>query len=132
MLLFVVAAIFCLDRLIKYLALHYTTDGVFLFSPHFIRFELHKNFGIIANFPLPKFLIIAVSLLIIAFLIFSLLKTPNKKTKIALALIIAGALSNLVDRIIYGYVIDYALILDTSYINLSDLLILAGIIVFVL
>lgn len=41
-------------------------------------------------------------------------------------LIIVGATSNIIDRFIYGYVIDYLYFAPLSYINLADIAIFAG------
>lgn len=47
------------------------------------------------------------------------------------SLILAGALSNLLDRIFYHSVVDYILIW-TGIINISDLLIIIGLIIFLI
>ncbi|MFA6486122.1 MAG: signal peptidase II [Candidatus Magasanikbacteria bacterium] len=47
----------------------------------------------------------------------------------ALPLIFFGALSNLIDRVCFGYTVDYFFIL-TGYINLADVMIVVGFILF--
>ncbi len=51
----------------------------------------------------------AVSLVALGFVIFYFFKTPtsDRLMKISLSLILAGALGNLIDRVIRGYVVDF-------------------------
>ena len=44
-------------------------------------------------------------------------------------LVFTGALSNLIDRMVYGYTVDYFLIL-TGVINLADVMIVAGFVIY--
>lgn len=84
-------------------------------------------FGLLQNYG--RFFIIP-SLVIVTFILFSYLKTDNKQTLLqwGILLILAGALSNLIDRLIYGCVIDYLLLNKFPYsFNLADSSILAGV-----
>ena len=49
----------------------------------------------------------------------------------AFGLIIAGAFSNLLDRFFYGAVIDYWQMRNFNIFNLADIMIVAGLIIFV-
>jgi signal peptidase II len=68
-------------------------------------------FGILSGSgKLPVFLILTgTSLFALGFVVYYFVKTPaaDRLTKISLALILAGALGNLTDRILRGYVIDF-------------------------
>ncbi len=87
-----------------------------------------RNFGIsFGLLPNINWLIInSVLILIIMFLwiYFNDLKTP-------LFFIIVGGMGNILDRIIYGFVIDYIPFILT-YINLSDVIISLGLISYIL
>ena len=50
---------------------------------------------------------------------------------LAFFLIFIGALSNILDRISYSFIIDYLDIFSLSVINLADLMISAGIIILI-
>ena len=53
---------------------------------------------------------------------------PNSSSLIP---VLAGALSNLIDRIVYGHTVDYVLIF-TGVINLADVMIVGGFVVYFL
>ena len=81
-------------------------------------FRNHGNFFIISAF------------IAIFFIIWMYLKTDTEKTlfRWGLLLILAGAASNLIDRIIHGCVIDYLLLNKFPYsFNLADSSILTGV-----
>ena len=50
----------------------------------------------------------------------------DKKTKIFLSLIIAGGISNCIDRIFRGYVVEFIQIMKLPIFNIADLCILIG------
>jgi lipoprotein signal peptidase len=63
-----------------------------------------------------------IQALVIAVLIFVVLRTPDKFLRSGLILIVIISLSNLFDRLRFGYVIDYWQIAGI-WVNLSDVLI---------
>ena len=86
-----------------------------------IAFGLLKNYG--------NFFIISASIAVL-FIFFIYLRTSYEKTLLrwGLLLITAGALSNLIDRVIYGSVIDYLLLNKFPYsFNIADVSILTGV-----
>ena len=79
-----------------------------------------------------KFLIILISIGIMAFLLFYMRKfKQNKRNIIAFSLVFGGLIGNLIDRIIHGYVIDFIdfYIMNYNYpiFNLADSFICIGI-----
>lgn len=119
---------FLFDRLLKWQALTNWTN-THLLSPYF-GWQPFFNTGIAFSLPIPKYLILVLTLpilVLIAYLLIIELKRVNKNTQmlLALSLILAGALSNFFDRLIYKNVVDYFLI-GTAIINISDIMIVVG------
>jgi len=79
-------------------------------------------------------LISGVVLIAFVILFFKYLKTKNVLLLNGFLLVILGGVSNLFDRLYYGYVIDFVkiFILPISIFNLADVLIILGIILIIL
>ena len=80
-------------------------------------------------------LLVIVSLIIISFIIFYIYKNKpkNKFEKIGYSLVLGGAIGNFIDRIVYGYVIDFLDFnifgYDYPIFNLADTFIVVGVII---
>jgi signal peptidase II len=115
--------LFLIDRISKYFAINkLSTHGVYFFKKIFY-FNLQTNTGIAFSIPLPKIMIIILTIIIIYALIFYVYNYKNKLSlfKIFLiSLVIIGAISNLLDRLLYGHVIDFINISIWPTFNLSD------------
>ncbi|KQS81149.1 lipoprotein signal peptidase [Rhizobium sp. Leaf384] len=76
--------------------------------------------------------IVGMRLVVVAFVLWLWRKTPKDRffAHLGYAMIIAGALGNLVDRFLYGYVIDYILFYTETWsfavFNLADAFISVG------
>ena len=83
-------------------------------------------------------LLIIVSLIIISLIVFYIYKNKPKSNieKISYSMILGGAIGNLLDRIIYGYVVDFLDFnifgYDYPIFNLADSFILVGVILLVI
>ena len=83
-----------------------------------------------------RFVLIDISIIALTILIFYEKEFKNNfRNIVAFSLIYGGLLGNLVDRLIYGYVIDYFKILLGSYdfpiFNLADMAIVSGFILLI-
>ena len=108
-----------LDRLTKIL---FTKKQFFIIN----YLENYGSFlGLISN----KILIILISIIIIFILAFIYRKNKTLQIRLALILIISGLLSNLIDRVYLGYIIDFIDIRFWPIFNLADLYITIGIII---
>ena len=80
-------------------------------------------------------LLIIVSLLIISFIIFYIYKNKpkNKFEMVGYSLVLGGAIGNFIDRIVYGYVIDFLDFnifgYDYPIFNIADTFIVIGVII---
>jgi len=125
--------VMALDEVIKILALKkLPSEGSFELGS-VIDVALHKNYGIAFNIPLPAWLTIGITLILIGLFTFILIRSISKRPDLAAAsaIIVAGAIGNLIDRLIYGYAVDYIILFTRSAINLSDVLILIGVLLMI-
>lgn len=82
------------------------------------------NEGVIFGFHFNWILIIFINFLIIAFILWIIFsKIENNKLSFALFLIVGGAVSNLIDRLLNGCVVDYIDLKVWPIFNLADLVI---------
>jgi signal peptidase II len=119
--------LFIFDRLTKWLILKTSYERSFLFS--FLKIEFQKNSGF-WGMEINKYFLLIATVAILTILIFLLIKSYQKKNFfliLALTLILTGALSNLIDRLIYGGVIDFINLFSYSTFNIADCLIIAGV-----
>ena len=107
-----------LDRLTKI----YFIDKIFWF------FNYSKNYGFIFGVLQNSFIYMMLTIFLISTLIFLYTKNKKFRIKLALALIISGLISNLIDRIFLGYVIDIINLRFLPVFNLADLYSMVGII----
>lgn len=125
---FVIAA---LDAVLKYLAIKRLPEEGGRFDS-IIGFALHKNPGIAFDIPIPSPIVIGITLAIILIMaIFAERQIRKKHFMIGAVtiMVIMGSLGNMADRVINGFTTDYIILFNRSAINLSDLLIIFGIIV---
>lgn len=134
-LIFLVGGFFLfLDRFLKWQAQHawggeQLVNRFFGWSPFF-------NDGIAFSLPVPERVTVIITIpiiFIVGYLVGRELFQPSPVLHAgrlcALVLILSGAASNLVDRILYHTTIDY-LRLFTGVINLADILIVSGFVVY--
>lgn len=124
----VVVLIFFLDRLTKYLVTNNLSIGesIPLVSNIFHITLVHNKgaaFGILKE-QAPFF--IFITLLAIAIICFSLKNNKLALARVSLSLILAGALGNLMDRVFFGYVIDFIDFRIWPVFNVADSAITVG------
>lgn len=132
---FVIGAVFALDRLTKtWFMQRPPTEGLFWF-PGILEFTRHMNEGLVANIAVPKTILLAVSFAILAILGIALYQAALDRALLhvtALSFILGGAIGNLWDRMTQGYVFDWILLFGRSVINLADVAIGLGILIYIL
>ena len=106
---------------------------------NFFRITYVKNTGAAFSiFSNNTILVIIISVVIIGFLLFYIYKNKgnNKLENVSYAFILGGAISTLIDRLVYGYVIDFLdfeiLSYDAPIFNLADTFIVIGVILFLI
>ena len=118
--------LFLVDRLLKYVALSGTEAE---FARGVLEFRLFRNAGIAFSLPFSGPLVWLMSVGILAAV--SLMAAKEFRAKRyalagAFGLFIFGACSNLFDRVVYGYTVDYLIFFGRSAVNVADGMIVTG------
>jgi signal peptidase II len=123
-----------LDRLTKVWAMSYIKGNEIVIIKDFFQFSYVENrgaaFGILQNKQM--FLAVITSLVIIAMIVYLIKYKPTSKLlKISLAIVIGGALGNLIDRFYFRYVVDFITVhyKDVYYFpsfNVADMFVVCG------
>lgn len=122
-----------IDQISKFLVINFLNDKI-VFIDNFFIFEFIKNDG--AAFGLfggNIIFLVLITLFLIIYLIYDLKKHFNSKFYvICVILVLSGAVGNLIDRIFYGYVVDFiSFILFNNQMpifNFADICVTFGII----
>jgi signal peptidase II len=135
---FVGLASFSLDQGLKWLIIRkLPSAGVFLVSaPNFsLEIKAIINHGLAFSLPVSEFIILMLSVYLIGALILwlsSLVKREAWFEGASAVLVLAGAASNFLDRLIHGGVVDYLAIriynFQYAVFNLADVLIVVGLV----
>lgn len=128
----VIAVLIAIDRLTKYIAVSTVKiDGPSEFLFGLFQFRYVENTGAAFSSFSDKTEILTVATVII--IIFCLVLLLSRKLKplfinICLLLVIAGGIGNVIDRIAYGYVVDFIepLFVDFAVFNFADCCITVG------
>ncbi|MGE5425487.1 MAG: signal peptidase II [Bacillota bacterium] len=128
------AMFFIADRLLKTAAVKQGYGGYMELVGGLLRFRLSPNsglaFSINSGLPGLTWLISGVILALLIYLSYLIINKKNQRhLLLPLTFIIIGAISNVLDRILFGAVIDYLDVANLTVLNLSDVLITIGLIV---
>ncbi|MBP1871083.1 signal peptidase II [Ensifer adhaerens] len=122
------------DQLIKYLVEAYLPFNEAVPVVPMLALYRTYNYGVAFSMlsGMEGWFIVGMRLTVVAFVLWLWRRTPKDRffAHFGYALIIAGALGNLVDRLIFGYVIDYILFYTQTWsfavFNLADSFITIG------
>ncbi len=91
-------------------------------------FALFKNPGVAFSAPIPLEIVTIVTGIATLALLRTIWREYRDRPLIAVGALfmLLGATSNLVDRLIHGFTIDYLVVFSRSVINFSDILIVLG------
>ncbi|MBU4421663.1 signal peptidase II [Candidatus Parcubacteria bacterium] len=99
----------------------------------FIKFGLYKNYAGAFSLPVAGMVynLIGIALLVIFMylLMVSLRAKQSNFISLAYLFIILGGASNLFDRLFFGHVIDCVNVLNRSFFNIADGMIIIGVII---
>lgn len=126
----VVAAVFCVDRILKWWSMHVWERGGF-FIGRSVGVLFQRNEGIAYGIPLSLTVVLVVIVCLLVAGSYFLVRSYRQRdvsTFTAVLLIVSGACSNGLDRLYHGYVIDYFSLTSRLVFNISDVMISAGVI----
>ena len=126
-----------LDRFLKFLAINKYLDEPISIFGNWFQLEFIPNYFIAFSLPLSGIwlnILIFLLILVIFYYIIHIVYTRKKYDfqSLALTIVLLGAISNMLDRLRYSFVIDY---LDLEYFtvfNIADALITIGAIIFII
>lgn len=127
---FITAAIIALDQILKNVLIKALADGPITVIKNFFSLVYVENYGIAFGMFKDKTLFFIITQSIISVLIvYFIYKFHNKSIPMAicLSMILGGAIGNLIDRIRFGYVVDYlSFTIFPPVFNLADSAIVVG------
>lgn len=125
--------IIAIDRVVKIIVNRYIplNKSISVIKNIFYLTNVHNEGAAFSIMYGLRYILIAISIAFLVFIIYYMYK--KKKYNIEFALIIGGLIGNLIDRIVFGYVIDYIGIIIFKYyfpiFNIADALIVIGAII---
>ena len=127
-----------LDLFSKYLVFNYIDLYKFIKITHFLDITHIHNFGIsfgLFSETIPAVFLIVIALLVVFFIIYLLLNANDYLEYWGLFIIICGAIANIIDRFVNGYVIDFIYFHINQFywpaFNFADIYISVGIIMII-
>lgn len=129
--IFLIAIFFITDRYLKLVALSLPSNNSHQLLGKFFAFTFTPNYYMAFSLPVGGdiltgiILTVIIGLLLLIFYLIINKKTPNY-LPLLLTIILFGAISNILDRLIYGYVVDYFELQYFSVFNIADAMISLG------
>jgi len=117
------------DRIIKMAALNFLGQDIRIING-FLEFSLARNAGIAFSIGLPMFfqmMLFPVLFVFGLYLIYKYYDIAQLSVCIISGFIAGGAIGNFIDRVLFGYVIDYISVSIFPVFNLADMGIVIGI-----
>ena len=124
----IIVAILLIDQITKVIVLNVISNSKIII-PKLLEIEIIKNIGIafgLNNGNLKNIFITIIILTMIINFIIKQNKNIDRNTMIALSLILGGGISNLIDRIFRGGVIDFIKVSTFPIFNIADISIVIG------
>ena len=137
------SSVFLIDLLSKNKIISIFKDGVVekIYVNEYLDFILVFNTGISYGLfsgggDFQKWILISLSILIIIFLLSFIRNESSILSKLSISFIIGGALGNVLDRFIYGAVVDFISLHAKGFswyiFNIADMFIVLGVILFII
>lgn len=132
-----IVLIVAFDQLTKYLATTYLKGGEIVeFIPNFIQFRYAENTGMaFSMLSGARWLFVAITTLVCVGVLVYLFsnKCKNLWAYWSLGVIVSGGIGNLIDRALYGFVVDFIepIFIDFAVFNIADCAVTCGAVVLI-
>ena len=127
------------DLVSKYYIFNYIDLYQFIEITSFLEITHIHNFGVsfgLFSETVPSLILILIGLIVVVFIIYLLFNSKDVMERWGLFVIICGAIANIIDRFVNGYVIDFIYFHFNQYywpaFNFADIYISIGIIMILL
>lgn len=125
-----IAIFFILDRYLKFIAINNFQNSSFKIIGDLLSFTFTANYFIAFSLPFSgpilNILIALIIIFLFYYLYYSAKQENNKLLTASFLLILVGAISNFIDRVTFGYVVDYIYLKHFTVFNLADVYISCG------
>lgn len=125
------------DQITKYIVSHNLTDGkIVKFIPNFIQFRYAENTGMaFSMFSGARWLFVALTIAVCVGALWYLFSNKCQSLWLywSLGVVVAGGIGNLIDRILFGFVVDFIelIFIDFAVFNIADCAVTCGAVVLV-
>ena len=137
--IFILILLVSFDIVTKNLVFNYIDLYDFIPILFFLELTHIHNFGVSFGFLsgiVSPWILICIGLLVVGFITYLMINSKDLLEKWGLFIIISGALSNIIDRIINGYVIDFIYLHISNFywpaFNFADIYISIGILMVII
>lgn len=126
--------LFLVDRLTKGYFLQHTADRIEL-VPNLLWLQYHLNDQMALSlplFPVLYYTLVGVIIVVLCARLVSLNQQNKLGQVTVVGVLLAGAVSNLLDRLLYGGVVDFITVSFRSVFNIADIMIVGSVIAWVI
>lgn len=124
-----IALLFITDRIVKAVAMKFIPPEGWYLIQDVLGLVTVQNEGIAYSIAIPQtVLVIGVGVIIMVLMLIYISYSRQQKFVLSFAVLIiaVGAFSNLIDRLLYGYVVDMIVLTKWPVFNIADLMVSAG------
>jgi signal peptidase II len=131
--IYLILAIFfvSIDRFLKILALNYYQHNEISLIGEYLKFNFVENYNIAFSLPLNSIVIESIIPIIIVLLLYSVLKLAKNRKYYEvgyLTILLFGSISNYMDRLKFGFVVDYIDLKYFTVFNIADSMIVVAVV----